>query len=105
MQLNADFTQRAVVHAAALKWALSPIGGIERRMLDRIGGEVARATSIVRYAPIRVFLPTRMTAAKSSSCSKVYSRTNMATIPPGPTFAIHRLPRTLLARNRAVPFS
>jgi anti-sigma factor ChrR (cupin superfamily) len=57
MQLNADFTQRAVVHAAALKWALSPIGGIERRMLDRIGGEVARATSIVRYAPHSRFSP------------------------------------------------
>lgn len=25
--------------------------GVERQMLDRIGGEVARATSIVRYAP------------------------------------------------------
>jgi anti-sigma factor ChrR (cupin superfamily) len=51
MQLNADFTQRAVVHAATLEWTQSPIAGVERRMLDRIGGEVARATSIVRYAP------------------------------------------------------
>jgi hypothetical protein len=51
MNLNPDFTQRAVVHAAALEWTPSPVGGIERRMLDRIGGEVARATSIVRYAP------------------------------------------------------
>lgn len=51
MELNADFTQRAVVHAARLPWVPSPITGVERRMLDRIGGEVARATSIVRYAP------------------------------------------------------
>lgn len=51
MQLNADFTQRAVVHAATFDWTPSPIAGVERRMLDRIGGEVARATSIVRYAP------------------------------------------------------
>ena len=51
MQLNADFTQRAVVHAATLEWTPSPIAGVERRMLDRIGGEIARATSIVRYAP------------------------------------------------------
>jgi hypothetical protein len=29
----------------------SPAGGVDRRMLDRIGAEVARATSIVRYAP------------------------------------------------------
>jgi anti-sigma factor ChrR (cupin superfamily) len=51
MQLNADFTQRAVVHAATLDWTLSPIAGVERRMLDRTGGEVVRATSLVRYAP------------------------------------------------------
>jgi anti-sigma factor ChrR (cupin superfamily) len=29
----------------------SPMAGVERRMLDRIGDEVARATSIVRYVP------------------------------------------------------
>jgi anti-sigma factor ChrR (cupin superfamily) len=51
MELNADFTQRAVVHAAKIDWMASPMPGVERRMLDRIGGEVARATSIVRYAP------------------------------------------------------
>jgi len=51
MELNADFTQRAVVHAAQLPWVPSPIAGVDRRMLDRIGDEVARATSIVRYAP------------------------------------------------------
>jgi len=51
MELNADFTQRAVVHAATLDWTPSPMSGVERRMLDRIGEEVARATSIVRYAP------------------------------------------------------
>ena len=51
MELNADFSQRAVVHAGQLAWTPSPIAGVERRMLDRIGDEVARATSIVRYAP------------------------------------------------------
>ena len=49
--LNADFARRAVVHAATLEWMASPMPGVERRMLDRIGDEVARATSIVRYAP------------------------------------------------------
>jgi anti-sigma factor ChrR (cupin superfamily) len=34
-----------------MQWVPSPIAGVERRMLDRIGDEVARATSIVRYAP------------------------------------------------------
>jgi anti-sigma factor ChrR (cupin superfamily) len=51
MELNADFTKRAVVHAATLDWVASPMPGVERRMLDRVGDEVARATSIVRYAP------------------------------------------------------
>ena len=51
MNLNADFSQRVAVHAATLPWVPSPMAGVERRMLDRIGDEVARATSIVRYAP------------------------------------------------------
>ncbi len=57
MELNADFTQRAVVHAAKLPWQASPIPGVERRMLDRVGDEVARATTIVRYAPNSQFSP------------------------------------------------
>ena len=51
MELNADFSQRVVVHSDQLEWNASPVPGVDRRMLDRIGGEVARATTIVRYAP------------------------------------------------------
>lgn len=51
MELNADFSQRVVVHSDQLEWQASPMPGVDRRMLDRIGGEVARATTIVRYAP------------------------------------------------------
>ena len=57
MQLNADFSRRAVVHAGKLAWVPSPMPGVHRRMLDRIGEEVARATSIVRYAPESHFSP------------------------------------------------
>ncbi len=57
MHLNADFSQRAVVHAGSLDWVPSPMAGVHRRMLDRIGEEVARATSIVRYAPASHFSP------------------------------------------------
>ncbi len=57
MELNAAFPQRAEVHAAALPWIPSPMAGVDRRMLDRIGEEVARATSIVRYAPESHFSP------------------------------------------------
>src|ERR1700750_3273543 len=57
MELNDDFSQRAVVHAAKLAWTPSPMAGVERRMLDRIGEEVARATSVVRYVPASYFSP------------------------------------------------
>ncbi len=51
MELNTDFSKRVVIHSDQLEWLASPMPGVDRRMLDRIGGEVARATSIVRYAP------------------------------------------------------
>jgi hypothetical protein len=51
MELNSDFNAPVVVHSDELEWTPSPMPGVDRRMLDRIGGEVARATSIVRYAP------------------------------------------------------
>ncbi len=51
MELNADFSERVIVHSDEVEWQASPMPGVDRRMLDRIGGEVARATTIVRYAP------------------------------------------------------
>ncbi|WP_171175457.1 cupin domain-containing protein [Ruegeria sp. HKCCD8929] len=51
MELNADFNQRVLIHTDEEPWRASPMPGVERRMLDRIGDEVARATTIVRYAP------------------------------------------------------
>lgn len=55
MDLNANFKVRAVVHADQEPWVASPMKGVDRRMLDRIGDEVARATTIVRYAPGSAF--------------------------------------------------
>lgn len=57
MELNADFSQRVVLHADDIPWRDSPIKGVSRRMLDRIGEEVARATTIVRYDPGSRFAP------------------------------------------------
>ena len=53
--IHADRTQRALVHGSRLPWTASPESGVERRMLERIGGEVALATSIVRYQPASRF--------------------------------------------------
>lgn len=57
MELNADFTQRVAMHGAEIPWSASPMPGVDRRMLDRLGDEVARATTIVRYAPESAFSP------------------------------------------------
>lgn len=50
MRLNDDMTTPVLVQAGALDWTPSPAAGVDRRMLYREGAEVARATSIVRYA-------------------------------------------------------
>lgn len=55
MELNADFSRPVVILSENLDWIASPMPGVDRRMLDRIGGEVARATTIVRYAPQSAF--------------------------------------------------
>lgn len=57
MKLHADFSQRVVVFSEELPWVDSPMPGVQRRMLERDGEEVARATSIVRYAPGSQFSP------------------------------------------------
>lgn len=54
-RVNADFSRRVVIATNDLPWIPSPQAGVERRMLDRVGGEVARATSLVRYAPASAF--------------------------------------------------
>lgn len=55
--INAEFDQRVVIRPTDYQWVDSPMPGVERMMLDRVGDEVARATSIVRYAPNSEFSP------------------------------------------------
>ncbi len=57
MKINAEFDKRALVHSEEMEWIASPMKGVMRRPLDRVGGEVARATSIVRYDPGSHFSP------------------------------------------------
>lgn len=59
LSINADRRQVALVDGVALPWMPSPSAGVERRMLERVGNEVALATSIVRYAPGSRFPPHR----------------------------------------------
>ncbi len=57
MKINAEFDRRAIVHSASIDWIDSPMPGVARRPLDRVGDEVARATTIVRYEPNSKFSP------------------------------------------------
>jgi anti-sigma factor ChrR (cupin superfamily) len=51
MRINTNLDRRVVVASTGLPWIPSPLPGVERRMLERDGGETARVTSLVRYAP------------------------------------------------------
>lgn len=51
MQINAEFDARIAIDTNQMPWVESPMPEVKRKMLDRVGGEVARATSIVRYEP------------------------------------------------------
>ena len=55
----ADLTEAAFADTEAMAWLTSPSPGVERKPLDRDGGEVARATSVVRYAAGSRFSPHR----------------------------------------------
>jgi len=55
MNINADFSQKAVVNTQEAPWVPSPMAGVNRKPLDRIGDEVAIATTIVSYAPNSYF--------------------------------------------------
>lgn len=55
MRIRDDFTSRAVVLPEDYEWVHSPANGVDRMMLDRIGDEVTRATTIVRFAPNSYF--------------------------------------------------
>ena len=50
IQLRTDFERFEIANTRALPETSTPTPGITRRMIERDGGEVARATSIVRYA-------------------------------------------------------
>jgi anti-sigma factor ChrR (cupin superfamily) len=50
MLINEDLTTAVLMDTGHMEWVASPAAGVDRRMLYREGVEIARATSIVRYA-------------------------------------------------------
>mmetsp|Transcript_23440 Transcript_23440/g.38796 ORF Transcript_23440/g.38796 Transcript_23440/m.38796 type:complete len:247 (+) Transcript_23440:98-838(+) len=55
MKINANFKVFAGVHFDPSKYIESPAYGVNRFMLDRVGSEKARATTIVQYKPKSTF--------------------------------------------------
>ena len=53
--IRAKWLERCTVALDDLPWVQSPAPGVQRKLLERDGGEVARATSVVRYAPGSAF--------------------------------------------------
>lgn len=49
--LHADLFERAVVDTHTLPWVSSPEPTVERKLIEREGGDGTRATSLVRFAP------------------------------------------------------
>lgn len=55
MNVNAVFSEKVVLQTHDLNWVSSPTAGVSRKLLDRVGDEIAKATSIVNYAPKTAF--------------------------------------------------
>jgi hypothetical protein len=51
MRLHANFEKVAAIHFDPYQYIESPANGVSRFLLDRIGEEKARATTIVQYKP------------------------------------------------------
>ena len=57
MDLNNDLSLRVCIDTTTVDWVPSPAAGVDRKMLQRLGEEKARATSLVRYAAESRFTP------------------------------------------------
>ncbi len=70
MNLNARFTKCAVMHL--LDWKASSMPGVGRRMLDRMGDEVAHHSIVhhQRQAAIQRFQPSLNSMTCSLSCAR-----------------------------------
>ena len=101
--IYADFGERALVLPDDYTWVPSPMAGVERMMLDRIGDEVARATSLVRYAPNSEFSPHKHGGGEEFLVLEGTFADEHGTYPAGTLCAIplgHRTPRALAPMGR-----
>ncbi|KAF0714597.1 Aste57867_3791 [Aphanomyces stellatus] len=83
MKLNADLSQRALIHHDQLTYVPSPSQGVFRGMLDRDGDEVALATTLVRYAPNSKFPAHKHDAGEEFLVLEGTFHDNLGTYPAG----------------------
>ena len=57
VKINTDFNLRVSIDTNHIPWVASPEAGIERKILERDGEEIAKATSLVRFAAGSSFSP------------------------------------------------
>ena len=57
MKIHTDLKLRVIADTTDMPWAPCPVNGIDRKMLERDGDEITRATSLVRYEPNSSFNP------------------------------------------------
>ncbi len=55
MKLHTDYSERVAIATDPTPWVDSPSPGVMRKMLERDGEELARATTLVAYAPDTAF--------------------------------------------------
>jgi len=104
--INADFTQKAVQHTADMSFVASPNPQVKRKPLDRVGDEIARATSVVRYEPGAVFKPHVHGGGEEILVLDGVLQTNMAITQQALTYAIRQTPlMRLLAKRDALYLS
>jgi anti-sigma factor ChrR (cupin superfamily) len=102
--INADFTTRVVLATDQLPWLPSPQQGVERRLLDRIGGEIARATSLVRFAPSSMFPAHEHALGEELFVLSGVLSANAATMARAPMSATRRAAVTRREPRRDAPF-
>mmetsp|Transcript_18007 Transcript_18007/g.33802 ORF Transcript_18007/g.33802 Transcript_18007/m.33802 type:complete len:298 (+) Transcript_18007:44-937(+) len=55
IELNSDKSQSCLVNTDSIEWIETAAGGVRRKMIERIGGELARATTVVSFQPSASF--------------------------------------------------
>ena len=92
IEVNADFSQPVVIKPDDYQWEASPMPGVDRMKLDRIGDEIARATSLVRYQPNSHFHRMSIQGVKRFLFSKGCLAMSMAHIQQELIYAIPSAP-------------